>query len=85
MIALGTYMKTYRVGDIVDIKANGAVQKGVCNIPVPINVFQTAPTTEKILARVEKKGTPQRLTYLFAKSYRCPTKSTTERPVSCTT
>jgi hypothetical protein len=29
MIALGTYMKTYRVGDIVDIKANGAVQKGV--------------------------------------------------------
>lgn len=29
MIALGTYMKTYKVGDIVDIKANGAVQKGV--------------------------------------------------------
>ncbi|KAJ9607341.1 60S ribosomal protein L21A [Cladophialophora chaetospira] len=29
MIALGTYMKTYRVGDIVDIKANGAVQKGM--------------------------------------------------------
>lgn len=29
MIALGTYLKTYRVGDIVDVKANGAVQKGV--------------------------------------------------------
>jgi len=29
MIALGTYMKTYRVGDIVDVKANGAVQKGM--------------------------------------------------------
>lgn len=29
MINLGTYMKTYRVGDIVDIKANGAVQKGM--------------------------------------------------------
>jgi large subunit ribosomal protein L21e len=29
MIPLGTYMKTYRVGDIVDIKANGAVQKGM--------------------------------------------------------
>ena len=34
MIALGTYMKTYRVGDIVDIKANGAVQKGV-RLPFP--------------------------------------------------
>ncbi|EXJ61488.1 uncharacterized protein Z519_02880 [Cladophialophora bantiana CBS 173.52] len=29
MIPLSTYMKTYRVGDIVDIKANGAVQKGM--------------------------------------------------------
>ncbi|KEF58005.1 60S ribosomal protein L21-A [Exophiala aquamarina CBS 119918] len=29
MIALGTYMKIYKVGDIVDIKANGAVQKGM--------------------------------------------------------
>jgi len=29
MIALGTYMKTYKVGDIVDVKANGAVQKGM--------------------------------------------------------
>jgi large subunit ribosomal protein L21e len=29
MIALGTYMKVYKVGDIVDIKANGAVQKGM--------------------------------------------------------
>ncbi|RVX71798.1 60S ribosomal protein L21-B [Exophiala mesophila] len=29
MIALGTYLKTYRVGDIVDVKANGAVQKGM--------------------------------------------------------
>jgi len=34
MIALGTYMKIYKVGDIVDIKANGAVQKGV-SIPHP--------------------------------------------------
>ncbi|EMF08138.1 60S ribosomal protein L21-A [Sphaerulina musiva SO2202] len=29
MIALGTYLKTYRVGDIVDVVANGAVQKGM--------------------------------------------------------
>ncbi|PLB52437.1 60S ribosomal protein L21-A [Aspergillus steynii IBT 23096] len=28
-IALSTYLKTYRVGDIVDIKVNGAVQKGM--------------------------------------------------------
>ena len=35
MIALGTYLKTYRVGDIVDVKANGAVQKGVSNQILP--------------------------------------------------
>ncbi|PHH90965.1 hypothetical protein CDD83_2093 [Cordyceps sp. RAO-2017] len=29
MIALNTYLKQYRVGDIVDIKVNGAVQKGM--------------------------------------------------------
>lgn len=29
MIKLSTYLKTYKVGDIVDIKANGAVQKGM--------------------------------------------------------
>ncbi|KAL7267539.1 60S ribosomal protein L21A [Rhizina undulata] len=29
MIRLSTYLKQYRVGDIVDIKANGAVQKGM--------------------------------------------------------
>ncbi|KAJ5970624.1 Ribosomal protein L21e [Penicillium vulpinum] len=29
MIRLSTYMKTYRVGDIVDLKVNGAVQKGM--------------------------------------------------------
>ncbi|RCK55262.1 60S ribosomal protein L21-A [Candida viswanathii] len=28
-IALSTYLKTYRVGDIVDIKANGSIQKGM--------------------------------------------------------
>ncbi|KAL1301521.1 hypothetical protein AAFC00_005764 [Neodothiora populina] len=28
-IALSTYMKFYRVGDIVDVVANGAVQKGM--------------------------------------------------------
>ncbi|KAF9889790.1 hypothetical protein FE257_006880 [Aspergillus nanangensis] len=28
-IQLSTYLKTYRVGDIVDIKVNGAVQKGM--------------------------------------------------------
>ncbi|OKL62627.1 60S ribosomal protein L21-A [Talaromyces atroroseus] len=28
-IALSTYLKEYRVGDIVDIKCNGAVQKGL--------------------------------------------------------
>lgn len=27
-IPLSTYMKVYKVGDIVDIKGNGAVQKG---------------------------------------------------------
>ncbi|EHK97077.1 putative 60S ribosomal protein L21-A [Glarea lozoyensis 74030] len=29
MINLGTYLKTYTVGQIVDIRANGAVQKGM--------------------------------------------------------
>jgi len=29
MINLGTYLRPYKVGDIVDIKANGAVQKGM--------------------------------------------------------
>lgn len=29
LIKLSTYMKTYKVGDLVDIKANGAVQKGM--------------------------------------------------------
>ncbi|CAH0560239.1 unnamed protein product [Brassicogethes aeneus] len=29
VIPLGTYMKVYKVGDIVDIKGNGAVQKGM--------------------------------------------------------
>ncbi|KAG4104056.1 60S ribosomal protein L21-A [Neocallimastix lanati (nom. inval.)] len=28
-VKLSTYLKTYRVGDIVDIKANGAIQKGM--------------------------------------------------------
>ncbi|KAL1959642.1 hypothetical protein VTO42DRAFT_1677 [Malbranchea cinnamomea] len=28
-IPMSTYLKTYRVGDIVDIKVNGAVQKGM--------------------------------------------------------
>ena len=29
MIKLSTYMNTYKVGDLVDIHANGAVQKGM--------------------------------------------------------
>jgi large subunit ribosomal protein L21e len=34
MIPLSTYLRQYKVGDIVDIKANGAVQKGsVTTIP----------------------------------------------------
>lgn len=28
-IALTTYLKTYKIGDIVDIKANGSIQKGM--------------------------------------------------------
>ncbi|KAL2911757.1 60S ribosomal protein L21A [Polyrhizophydium stewartii] len=28
-VKISTYLKTYKVGDIVDIKANGAVQKGM--------------------------------------------------------
>jgi large subunit ribosomal protein L21e len=31
MIPLSTFMKTYRVGDIVDIKNNGAQQKGMAH------------------------------------------------------
>ena len=27
-IPLSTYMKVYKVGDLVDVKGNGAVQKG---------------------------------------------------------
>ncbi|CAH6718632.1 60S ribosomal protein L21-A [[Candida] jaroonii] len=29
VIPLSTYLKTYKVGDIVDIKVNGAIQKGM--------------------------------------------------------
>ncbi|KAJ5965690.1 60S ribosomal protein L21-A [Penicillium waksmanii] len=29
MIRMSTYLKTFRVGDIVDLKVNGAVQKGM--------------------------------------------------------
>ncbi|KAJ2681591.1 Pyrimidine nucleotide transporter, mitochondrial [Coemansia sp. RSA 1285] len=29
VIPLSTYMKTYKVGDIVDVKSNGAIQKGL--------------------------------------------------------
>lgn len=29
MIKLSTYLKQYKVGDIVDVVANGAVQKGM--------------------------------------------------------
>ncbi|CDK25564.1 unnamed protein product [Kuraishia capsulata CBS 1993] len=29
VIALSTYLKAYKVGDIVDVKVNGAVQKGM--------------------------------------------------------
>ena len=29
VIPLSTYLKTYKVGDIVDVKANGAVHKGM--------------------------------------------------------
>ncbi|ENN76437.1 hypothetical protein YQE_07045, partial [Dendroctonus ponderosae] len=29
VIPLSTYMKVYKIGDIVDIKGNGAVQKGM--------------------------------------------------------
>lgn len=31
MIRLSTYLRTYKVGDIVDIKVNGAVQKGMAH------------------------------------------------------
>ncbi|KAK4125098.1 hypothetical protein N657DRAFT_643910 [Parathielavia appendiculata] len=31
MIRLSTYLKQYKVGDIVDIKVNGAVQKGMAH------------------------------------------------------
>lgn len=31
MIKLSTYLKQYKVGDIVDIKVNGAVQKGMAH------------------------------------------------------
>jgi large subunit ribosomal protein L21e len=31
MVPLSTFMKTYRVGDIVDIKNNGAQQKGMAH------------------------------------------------------
>lgn len=32
MIPLSTYLRQYKVGDIVDIKVNGAVQKGYVTI-----------------------------------------------------
>lgn len=42
MIALSTYLKQYKVGDIVDIKTNGAVQKGYVNNQLPSGEAQEA-------------------------------------------
>ena len=54
MIALGTYMKTYRVGDIVDIKANGAVQKGVRGLTFIPSTLNPLASQENI--RRENEG-----------------------------
>lgn len=46
MIPLSTYLKQYRVGDIVDVVANGAVQKGmVCLAARPDENMDSADGT----------------------------------------
>ena len=44
MIKLSTYLRQYKVGDIVDVKANGAVQKGSEAYPL-----MTLPTTHSYI------------------------------------
>ena len=51
-IPLSTYLKVYKVGDIVDIKANGSIQK-VCHTnttTVRLVLFTTLPNPPLVLS-----------------------------------
>nr|AAX62394.1 ribosomal protein L21 [Lysiphlebus testaceipes] len=58
-IPLSTYMKVYKVGDIVDIKGNGAVQKGM---PYKVyhgktgRVFNVAPHAVGVIVNKRVRG-----------------------------
>ena len=55
MIPLSTYLKQYKVGDMVDVVANGAVQKGM-----PYKVYSlTPPTTPHQLTSYSPLGLPR--------------------------
>ncbi|XP_054263306.1 60S ribosomal protein L21 [Macrosteles quadrilineatus] len=66
VIPLSTYMKVYKVGDIVDIKGNGAVQKGM---PYKVyhgktgRVFNVTPHALGVIVnkRVRGKIIPKRI------------------------
>jgi ribosomal protein L21E len=46
MIKLSTYLRQYKVGDIVDIKANGAVQKG--SVATSLKHLSAKPNKKRI-------------------------------------
>ena len=80
MIALGTYMKAYKVGDIVDVKANGAVQKGVRFLHPSQSTRTNHPNSTKLHKKIKNEQHTDQ-----TEPNRCPTKCTTARPVSSTT
>ena len=53
MIKLSTYLRQYKVGDIVDVKANGAVQKGSEAYPL-----MTLPTTHSYILQDAPQSLP---------------------------
>lgn len=76
MIPLSTYLKQYRVGDIVDVVANGAVQKGMREY-IPTSIFVLA---DEVL---RDDGNPSFWDHMLMDSQL--TRSTMARPASSTT
>ena len=75
MIKLSTYLKQYKVGDMVDVVCNGAVQKGMVRTPLSAKTYKHSHSgniTENDLEHI--------LILLHS-----PTKSTTAKPASSTT
>ena len=86
MIPLSTYLKTYRVGDIVDVVANGAVQKGM---PYKVSNPHTCATLESHGMRQDAKiwtcGIAPYILHYNLSIADCSPRSTTARPALSTT